>query len=332
LKRIVYIGNNLSNQNPTSLVLLAALLKENNFNITVYSNKQNKLFRLIHMCWGVLKNRKVDYILIDTYSTLNFYYALIISQLARLYSIKYIPILHGGNLPSRLIKSPILSKLIFDNSLINVAPSKYLLNEFQQKKFKTIHIPNAIQLKKYPIKKRICLEPKLLWVRAFDTIYNPEMAVKVLFEIKNKYSNASLCMVGPDKDGSLYKVKELAKKLKVFNSIEFTGFLSKKEWIKKSQDFDIFINTTNIDNTPMSVIEAMALGLTVISTNVGGIPYLIEDGVDGILVDKADYKLMADQIIKLIEENNQLLAENAREKVESFDSSEVVKRWMKLLN
>ncbi len=332
MKKILYIGNNLLNENPTTLKVLFALLKENGFSIITYSNKKNKVIRLIHMCWGVLKHSKCDYLLIDTYSTLNFYYAFVVSQLARLLSLKYIPILHGGNLPDRLINNAILSELIFENSVVNIAPSMFLLNEFQLKKFKTINIPNPIYLDGYTFKKRNKLESKLLWVRAFDEIYNPEMALRVLVEVLKNHPNASLCMVGPDKNNSLNSIKSLAKTLNILNNVSFTGQLSKEQWHQLSQDYDIFINTSNIDNTPVSVIEAMALGLPVISTNVGGIPYLIENGVDGVLVDKGDFIGMSSEIIKLIKENNQSLAEKARKKVECFDSREVIKSWTKILN
>ena len=104
-------------------------------------------------------------------------------------------------------------------------------------------------------------------------------------------------MVGPDKDGSLSVVKQKATDLDVLDSIYFTGRLSKKEWISKSCDFSFFINTTNADNTPVSVMEAMALGFPVITTNVGGIPYLFINGVEGIQVPANDANAMADAII-----------------------------------
>ena len=79
------------------------------------------------------------------------------------------------------------------------------------------------------------------------------------------------------KDGSMEACKEYAAEEKL--PVKFTGKLEKNEWIKISADAGIFINTSNIDNTPVSLMEAMALGLPVVSTNVGGIPYLIEDRV-----------------------------------------------------
>ena len=140
MKKIVYIGNNLNNKNPTTIIQLSKLFEELDYKVCVYSGKQHKLIRMLHMCFGVMKNRNANYLLIDNYSTVNFHYALIISQMARLFSIKYIPILHGGDLPKRLIENPKLSNLIFSNSFINVSPSNYLQEIFLKNNFETIFI------------------------------------------------------------------------------------------------------------------------------------------------------------------------------------------------
>ncbi len=333
MRKIVYVGNNLPAKNPTTLVQLSALLGESGFNVTIYSTKKNKLLRLFAMCNGVLKHRNADYLLIDTYSTTNFLYALIVSQLARLLSIKYIPILHGGNLPIRLQQNPWLSRLIFVNSYVNVAPSKYLLNKFKKRNFNTVFIPNVIAIEKYAFEERVKLQPKVLWVRAFDKIYNPLMAIKVLILLKLKYPKAKLCMVGPDKDGSMEQAKELAEQKGVLDSVEFTGILTKKAWITKAEEFDIFINTTTVDNIPVSVIEAMALGLPVVSTNVGGMPYLITDSVDGILVESNNAVMMKGEIIKLLKNVDKVkkITENARKEAEKFDAVFVKQQWINLL-
>jgi glycosyltransferase involved in cell wall biosynthesis len=334
MKKIVYIGNNLNNKNPTTIIQLSKLLKELDYKVCVYSNKQHKLIRMLHMCFGVMKNRNANYLLIDNYSTVNFHYALIISQMARLFSIKYIPILHGGDLPKRLIENPKLSNLIFSNSFINVSPSNYLQEIFLKNNFETIFIPNSINVNEYIFTEREKLSPNLLWVRAFQNIYNPLMAVNVLIRIKKKYPNAKLCMVGPDKDGSLKEIMEYTKAKNILNSIEITGFLSKSDWIKKSKEYSIFINTTNYDNSPVSVVEAMALGLPIVSTNVGGMPYLIETLENGFLVDKNNADEMANCCIQLIEDPvlAAKISRNARAKVEKFDSEIVKEQWSKLLN
>lgn len=243
------------------------------------------------------------------------------------------PILHGGNLPNRLKHSEVLSTMIFKYAYKNVSPSLYLASEFKKYNIETVYIPNTIPIAEVPFKLRTKLEPKLLWVRAFDKIYNPAMAIKVLALLKITHKNASLCMVGPDKDGSLEEVKNLAKQLGVFDSISFTGVLPKEQWHQLSENYDVFINTTNIDNMPVSIIEAMALGLPIVSTNAGGLPYLIENNVEGLLIPVNDEKKMAEVITTLLScpEKARELSKNARKKAEKFDENMVKTQWNKLL-
>ena len=333
-KNVLYIGNNLTKKTnySTTISLLSNLLKQEGCNVVIKSDKINKIYRLLDMIIAVFRYRKsTDYLLIDTYSTINFYYALFVSQLARVLKIKYIPILHGGNLPNRINESVFFSKLIFKNSYKNIAPSFYLKSSFEKEGYKTNFIPNTINIEEYFYKKREKLHPNILWVRAFKDIYNPTLAVKVLHLLKKEYSKATLCMVGPFSDSSYNKAKELTKHFNLDDSIEFTNILPKKEWHEISKRYDIFINTTNFDNTPVSVIEAMALGLTVVSTNVGGMPFLIQNDKDGILVEKNNEELMTKAIIDIINNNNIELAINARQKVESFDWSLVKGKWKEIL-
>ena len=141
-------------------------------------------------------------------------------------------------------------------------------------------------------------------------------------------------MVGPDKDGSLRKVTDTAAKENLTSSLKITGKLSKKEWLELSENYDIFINTTNFDNHPVSVIEAMAVGLPVITTNVGGLPYLVEDNTDGMLVDPNDPVMFVNAIEKLMTDSGLLcrITRNARKKVEEFDWDVVSKKWFEVID
>ncbi len=312
--------------------ILSDLLVLEGFTVIKTSNKKNKILRLLDMIKCVCINRnKVDYILIDVFSTASFYYTVVISRICNLLKIKYITILRGGNLPSRIDMSPKLSKNIFKKSLHNVAPSKYLQFEFNKRGYKTILIPNVLDLKKYKFKQRDIIHPKLLYVRAFAKIYNPLMSVMVLEKLMQIYPNTKLCMVGPDKDGTMKEVQNYIKNKKLEKNIEITGVLTKEEWHKKSEEFDIFINTTNFDNTPVSVMEAMALGLAVVSTNVGGIPFLLEDENDALLVNPKDIDKMVFQICRILNNKLNHLQLNARKKVESFSWEENRNKWLEIL-
>ena len=334
MKNVLYIGNALSNKGKTSTVIdtLSENLKET-CSIKVASSKTNKVLRLLDMMQLIVANKSnTDFVLIDTYSTTNFYYAFIISQLCRLYSLKYITILHGGNLENRLKNNSKLSHLIFNNAYELVAPSYFLKSVFETYGYKDVlYIPNSIELNDYECENRSINTIKLLWVRSFSSIYNPEQAVLVLEKLLEMNFDATLAMIGPDVDGSLTKVKDLARKKNL--DVNFTGKLSKPEWIDYSKGFNVFINTTNFDNTPVSVIEAMALGLPVVSTNVGGMPFLISDNTDGLLVQPQDVSAMVNAIIK-IKTNEELrikLITNARSKVENFGWNAVKSKWEALL-
>lgn len=334
--KILYIGNDLSGASKyhSAYATLKQNLKNEGYKVISSSSKRNQILRLFDMVLSVIKNaKKVDYILIDVFSTSAFYFAFITSQLARIFKTKYIPILHGGNLPNRLNRNPIMCDRIFKNSYANVSPSAYLQTAFLNKNIDSILIPNTINIKEYQFKERNQLEPKLLYVRAFAAIYNPIMVIEVLFELKKEYPEATLCMVGPNRDGTLSSVKERIKELNLEDNVIITGVLPKEEWHQVSENYDIFINTTNVDNTPVSLIEAMALGLPIISTNVGGIPYLISDKEDSILVNKNDVEAMKNGVLSLLK-NKQIansFSNRGRAKVTKMDWGVVKQQWFKIL-
>lgn len=308
--KILYFGNKLSKHgySPTVLESLSRLLQSNQMDVYTSSDKKNKLMRLLDMLVFFFKERRgTDVILIDTYSTLNFWYAVMIGRLSSLYGIKYIPILHGGKLPNRLDRSAAISRKLFMRSAVNVAPSGYLYDEFYKRGYhNTVVIPNFIDEDNYQPQQRTCIGvPKLLWVRSFSEVYNPQMAIKVLSEVRKTYPTASLLMIGGSVGGEecFSQTQQLAESMGLSGAVEFTGKLTKNEWIARSVGCNIFINTTNADNTPVSVIEAMALGLPVVSTNVGGIPYVIADGDNGLLVEAGSVEAMAKSIVRIAEDN-----------------------------
>ncbi|MGE5943623.1 MAG: glycosyltransferase family 1 protein, partial [Flavobacteriales bacterium] len=246
MKNLLYIGNNLSKtgKTQTTIETLSEHLRIEGYAVCTFSSKKNKLFRLCDMLLGIIKNsRKTDYVLIDTYSTQNFYYAYLCSQVCHILKLKYIPILHGGNLPNRLKRNPVLSAAIFNNAYKNVSPSLYIKSEFEKLGYtNVICIPNTIDIKNYPFKQRSHETINLLWVRSFFKIYNPLLAIKVLKVLKDDGFKASLCMVGPEGDGTLKEAQNLVKEFQV--EVKFMGKLSKEAWVHLSQDYDIFINTT----------------------------------------------------------------------------------------
>lgn len=333
---ILYVGNKLIEHGftPTGIDTLSMKLLEEGYKVKCVSNKRNIYLRFIDILLSIIRYRKeTSFLLIDTYSTLNFYYALAAAILAKFLKIPYAPILRGGNLPEKIKSSKKLCDIIFCNSYVNIAPSNYLFKSLSDVGYKVMLIPNNIEIELYDYKKRESFAPRLLYVRSFHKIYNPKMAVYVFERILKKYPDAELYMVGPEKDGSQKITMALAKELGIFDKIKFPGRLPKDEIRAMAKDFDIFINTTDFDNTPVSVIEAMALGLPVVSTNVGGVPFIIENEVNGILVQPNNVDDFTAAIESILDNPNlgKNLATNARKSVEIFGWDVVKNNWRDLL-
>lgn len=334
---IIYIGNTLRVHGvaPTPADILPSLLRAEGYAVIVASAYHHVALRLAHMLYTILRNfRSADAIIIDVYSTRNFWYAFLCAHLSRILRIAYIPVLHGGDFPKRMETSPGWVRKLLSGAFSIIVPSGYLAMELSSRGYDAHLIPNAIPVSEYPFTPRTAVRPCLLYVRAFAKLYQPQMALRVLARLRRHYPSATLCMVGADKDGTLDECRQLADELGLGDSVRFTGMLDKPAWHALSADYSIFINTTSKDNMPVSVIEAMALGLPVVSTNPGGIPYLISDRHDGLLVEVGDDLAMTKAVVHLVENPGIALdmSLKARQKAETFDWHKVKTEWHALLD
>jgi len=160
------------------------------------------------------------------------------------------------------------------------------------------------------------------------------MAPRAMAELVREFPDIQLTMYGPDKgDGSLDQVKSEMRRLGLEGRISLPGFVPKTQVPEVLNSGDVFLNTTNVDNTPVSVIEAMACGLCVVSTNAGGLPCLLDDEQDSLLVQPDDAKAMAAAVRRILREPGlaERLSRNARAKAEQFDWAAVLPHWERLL-
>lgn len=336
MKKILYLGNKLETKGRSASTIdtLGPLLEAEGYKVRYASVELNIVLRFCSMINAVLRYaKKSDFVLIDTYSTLNFYYAFFCSQICRILKVKYIPLLHGGDLPLRLKKSPRLSSMIFNHSYRNIAPSEFLKSKFEQAGFTNIQIiPNSIILENFPFLEREQMSPKLLWVRALAEIYNPMMALEVLQKMQQAHPNASLTMVGPDKENMLASLQDFALSAKL--NVNFYGKLSRTEWSEISKSHSIFINTSSFDNFPVSLLEAASLGLVIVSTNAGGIAHIFEDQTNSLLSPINDSATMSANITNLLQDKvlQKKLVANAHLLSAKFDWSLIKEQWRDVFN
>jgi len=335
---VLLVGNYLSTPKHNLNVWqdLAFHLEKVGFEVATTSSKTNKVARLIDMLLNIwLLRRNYQAAQVDVFSGQAFLWAECCGKLLHALGKPFILTLHGGNLPAFSQKHSPKVKQILGMANVVTAPSNYLLHQMAQYRPDILLIPNPIEISNYSFRVRISPTPSLIWLRAFHRVYNPVMAPKVLSHLFPAFPETRLTMIGPDKgDHTLQATIECAQALGVTHMMSLPGSVSKSEVPGVLNKNDIFINTTNSDNAPTSLIEAMACGLCVVSTNVGGIPYLINHNVDGILVPPDDPMAMANAIQRILSEPGlaEKLSLNGRKKAEQLDWSIVLPQWEKLFN
>lgn len=314
---------------------LAAHLTADGWRVEVTSTKVGRVARLLDMAFTTLSRRHHYRIAhVDVFSGLSFLWVVIVCALLKVLRKPFVLSLRGGNLPAFARWWPRVVRHVLGSARAVTTPSTYL-----QEQMKAYHSPcqiirNPIDLERYHFRLRTQVEPRIVWLRTFHAIYNPVLAVNVLSIVLRTHPRATLTMVGRDKgDGSLAVTRETARGLGILECVHFAGGVPKAEvpaWLERG---DIFLNTSSIDNTPVSVIEAMACGLCVVSTNVGGIPYMLRDGVDALLVKPDNPDVMAYGVLRLLA-NDGLpgqLSQHARSMAESCGWTTILPRWTSIL-
>jgi glycosyltransferase involved in cell wall biosynthesis len=333
--KIIYFGSKISKYKNTkaSMETIEPLLAQF-CEIKTFSSKTNKLSKLFNMVSNFFRyGLYSDKIIIDVFSTSAFYYAFMLSILSFFLNKKYILILRGGNLPSRFLKNKKLVTFIFKNAKHVVAPSLYLKSFFVDEGFTIRYIPNFIEIEQYKFKQRNILEPTILSLRGFDKPYNPIMTLKAINLLKDKHEKIKLLLLGNKNEYYYKEVLEYIQYNKLETYVTISNKVSRKEWLELSENYDIMVSTPIIDNTPVSIIEGMALGMCIVSTNVGGVSYLLEDGKDSILVENNNELELTNAIELLLNDNtfSYSLSKNAREKASNFDWSKIKEEWQNII-
>lgn len=336
--RVLLVGNFLSGPTGTRAICedLCLRLRACGWSVLTTSNKLARLPRLCDMvstAWSRRKEYSVAQV--DVFSGPAFLWAEAVCWVLRRAGKPHLLILHGGNLPHFARRWPRRVRYLLNSGAIVTTPSRYLLETMKQYRHDLCLLPYALEISSYRFALRSLPRPRLVWLRAFHKIYNPALAAEVVALLTQEFPDVSLIMIGPDKDdGSLHAMQAMAEELGVSDRIELSGRVPKPKVSNWLNQGDVFLNTTNIDNTPVSVLEAMACGLCVVSTNVGGIPYLLEHERNALLVEPNDPKAMAAAVRRILVDHALAakLSVNARKKAEEFDWLAVLPEWKAILN
>ena len=330
---ILMVGNYLSSPKHNRNVWhsLAERLPEVGWKVLTTSSQENQLLRLLDMLTTIFRKRhQYSLAQIDVFSGKAFAFAKFGASLLKWINKPVILTLHGGGLPEFAQKHAGSVRRLLGSAAIVVTPSPFLQQGLSQFRPDIRYIPNPVQLSQMPYRQRHQAQPKLIWVRAFHKIYNPTMAVRVLKRCQKDYPDVTLSMIGPDKgDGSFQAVKRLSEELQLTGKLSIIPGVDHDQVPSLLNQADIFINTTNYDTAPRSLIEAMACGLCVVSTNVGGVPWLVDDGENGLLVPPKDPNSMAEAVQRVLKDPGlaSMLSKGSRQKAEQHYWQTILPQW-----
>lgn len=332
MKEILFIGNFLSKTRHTIGPIEGVMRFLNDtYSIKSASTYQNRFARLFDMVFKTLFFN-YDIIHIDVYSTPNSHiYQLLTSYIANKRRKKIILNLHGGGLWELYSKNPNKVTILFARANKIVTPSRFLQRMFNDNGFGISYLPNNIDLINFPFVSGRNDEHKLLWIRAFEENYHPELAVKTLFYVKKTYKDAKLTMIGPDK-GYLFKIKSLINQLGLNDSVNILGKISNNELYKFHHSHQVFLNTTRYESFGVAVLEAAACGIPIVSTNVGEIPYLWTNNENILLINNFDGEQMAKTVIKILADKYlaEKITNKAFEKAQLFNKEIIKCQWIQL--
>lgn len=295
--------------------ILAPLFRGAGYRVRLASSVKWPPLRTLDQVRALLTWRDVDVLVIATYSGASFLIARFGTYLGRKVGRrKVVLFLHGGNLPVYAPAHRDAVTRTFDRADLIVAPSTYLADAFRDWGYDLAVVSNVLPFEPAETPPRTAARPALLWMRTFAAEYDPLAALDVLQRVLASEPDATLTMAGGDQ-GLLDATRARATELGLDDRVTFPGYLDAAGKADAFARHDVFVNTNRVDNTPVSVLEAAAAGLVPVAMRVGGIPALLSDGTDSVLIEPGDVDAMAAAIVGLVGDpaRFQALSDGARE-------------------
>jgi L-malate glycosyltransferase len=215
-----------------------------------------------------------------------------------------------------------------------VVPSGFLHAVFAKIGVYTKVVPNIVDLERFEYQAEKCLpdhtlDPiELFFPRHLETIYGADLALRAVAKLKQDYALIQLKLAGegPERD----KLEQLCRDLDIQESVQFLGPLAPQAMAEAYRAAHIVLNPSRVDNMPNALIEAMACGTPVIAARVGGVPFMLQEGVHALLFEADQVDELVQAVGQLIQQPDlyQRLREQGRLHVLQWSWPEVKQKWL----
>ena len=315
---------------------LAAGLRARGWPLVTASSRPRRVSRMLDMLstsWRA--RRRYSVAQVDVFSGPSFYWAEAVCTLLRRYGCTYVLTLHGGALPLFAKRHPKRVRRLLGSADAVTAPSRYLIRALTPARPDIIWLPNSIDPRRFRFRQRSHARPRLVWLRAFQRDYNPVLAVQTIAVLQPEFPDVTIVMHGADRrDGSLKETSEAARALGVEAHVGMNRAVPHGDVPELLEGRDIFLNTTNYESFGVSVVEAAAAGLCIVSTDAEALGDMWTDGRDALLTPCGDSSAMAAAVRRILTKPGLAarLLRNARQTAERYDREAILTRWEELLD
>jgi len=142
--------------------------------------------------------------------------------------------------------------------------------------------------------------PHFVVTRNLEAIYAVDVAIHAFSIIRQTYPDATLSIAGEGEQ--LGRLRELSATLGLVDCVHFLGRMNNDAIAQLYRTADVMLNASLVDNMPISVLEALASGVPVVTTDVGGIPFIVEHDRTALLVPPHDADAMARESVRLLDD------------------------------
>ena len=278
---------------------------------------------LVQITCNLLKRERID-VIDGHYAD---YGAVVAYLVSKMHKIKYVATCHGsdigevadgviGTLPKGRKEIVIVA---LGNAKCVIVPSQSLLTDTQKycPRNKIIVVYNAVDLDFFkPTNRKIFKRRTVISIGALNKRKGHEYVLKAIPKVLKKNKDIDFLIVG--KGPEEQNIKKLAKELNILDNVTFIDFIPEEQLPLYYSSSEFFVLATLYDSFGIVFAEAMACGIPVVSTNVGGVPEVVGEG--GILVEPRNPDQLAEAMLKLLNDENlrQELSKKALEQAKKF--------------
>lgn len=270
------------------------------------------------------------YDIVQVYAASYFSFLLIPAPavlIAKLYGKRVIMHYHSGEAEDHLSHWYWMAAPVIRLADLVIVPSGYLVDVFARFGLRARAIFNIAALDEYRFRGRKPLRPIFFTSRSHEPLYNVPCVLRAFALIQRRYPEARLTVGGDGRERR--HLEQLARELNLVNTT-FTGIIPSGHMAAVYDAHDIYLTATDIDNMPCSITESFAAGLPVVTTNVGGVPYIVRHEKTGLMVERDDHEALAANAMRLIEDQElaAAIAGRAREECAQYAWPQIKGQWL----